>query len=72
VSVSQSSTTTYTVTCSNILGSASKSWTVNDLGIFTPPPTCNAYPGNAIECLPPSYCEADPMHPGSGFERCAF
>jgi hypothetical protein len=65
---SQSSATTYTVTCSNILGSDTKSKTVQDWGIFTPPPTCNAYPGNSLDCPLPSFCGADPMH--AGYEIC--
>ncbi len=61
-------TATFTVTCQNITGSSSKSLTVGDMGPFNPPQTCNAYPGNAVYCDPPAYCEADPSH--MGFEVC--
>jgi len=61
-------TISYTLICSNTLGTSTVTRTVNDLGVYTPPPSCNAYPGNAIQCLPPSYCAADPMNPG--YEVC--
>jgi hypothetical protein len=68
--VTQSTTTTYTVSCSNISGTDSKSITVADLGIYVPPPTCNQWPGQAAMCDAPAYCAADPMHPG--YEICQF
>ncbi len=69
VAVSQSSATTYSVTCSNVLGNDSASRTVSDWGPLPPPVvSCNQWPGMAVECDAPNMCDADPVH--SGFEIC--
>lgn len=70
-SVSQSTATTYTISCSNVLGTDTKSLTVSDWGPPPPPPqTCNGWPGQAIMCDLPAYCASDPSHPG--YEVCQF
>lgn len=69
VAVSQSSATTYSVTCSNVLGNDSASRTVVDWGPLPPPVvSCNQWPGMAVQCDAPNVCDVDPVH--SGFEIC--
>lgn len=70
LSFTMGGTVSYTLTCSNLAGISTVTKTVEDLGVYSPPPTCNAYPGNAIQCLPPSFCASDPMNPG--YEVCQF
>jgi hypothetical protein len=69
VAVSQSSATTYSVTCSNVVGNDSASRTVVDWGPLPPPVvSCNQWPGMAVQCDAPNVCDIDPVHPG--FEIC--
>jgi hypothetical protein len=67
VTIAPSSTTTYSVTCTNLAGSDTASVTLTDLG--SPPPPggmCNEWPGISQGCL--GACVPDPSH--TGYEIC--
>lgn len=70
VTVTINGDTTYSVTCTNSVGSDAQSITVYDLG--TPPPMeqCYVYPGYLQDCYDPQKCQEDVMN--SGYQVCGF
>jgi hypothetical protein len=61
-------TQSYTLSCSNMVGTVSKTVVVEDLGVYNPTVSCNSYPGFQTLCPDPGICVADPSH--FGFEIC--
>jgi hypothetical protein len=69
-SVTINGNTTYTLSCTNPLGTTTESLEIIDLG---PPPAVNycwASPGWSQSCPEPSICVDDPVNPG--YQSCMF
>lgn len=57
---------TYSLSCTNLVGTTIRSLAVEDWGPEPPPDTCLEWPGITVQCAQPANCVPNPMYSGYG------